>query len=152
MCTDCNNISEGLRRCKECDAWTCKDCSFWCTRCPKNRKYLICGHCNSSNRYLTKRKKIWTCQVCVATQLSEMDLHRRVSLLSAAGTPSLHSSVTPSLSFNAPFIKRQKGIGRNKKNFIAHENRLEWCLEGRFVMILDPGRESRLRWCLESCF
>ena len=68
-CDLCNIAGQWFNKCKECDRWTCKVDTFWCTKCPKGRdKYMICRVCNDTGKFLRRSSKIWTCLVCQTSQ------------------------------------------------------------------------------------
>ena len=65
-CGSCKTSFNSLRKCWECAAWSCTDCSFWCTLCPKGRgKYTVCRACYDTRRYLYQSApKTWQCWNC----------------------------------------------------------------------------------------
>ena len=68
-CDLCDLTGQWFNKCRECDKWTCRLHTFWCTRCPKGRdKYMICKECNDTGNFLRRSNKIWTCQMCQSSQ------------------------------------------------------------------------------------
>ena len=68
-CNTCKKDDNNLRRCWGCHQYSCKDCSFWCTTCPKDvkSKYQVCGKCYKTNNFLkqnTRNAKVWRCKHC----------------------------------------------------------------------------------------
>ena len=68
QCSTCFRMTDNLWQCDECGLWDCRSCCFWCTTCPKNavEKYTICGSCQSANKYLQRRRRIWMCAICLS--------------------------------------------------------------------------------------
>ena len=64
-CMTCSIRSRNLRECWECGALGCKDCNFWCTKCPRAQgQYTVCYGCHHRWNSLERRGQIWRCQRC----------------------------------------------------------------------------------------